>query len=232
MAACEQAGARVSGLERGARPGVPPAPPLNPKVVRHIVDSAGMRVVPSVQRGCLLMHSKPGRLPYADSCRVLQDAGLLDAGAIPALPQQPPRHDDEVLGVEFFRTQLADAKLENLTLPRTFFGRSEIRAVSFRGTDLGESTMCWNDFIDVDFSGADLVRADLRASTFERVVFDGADLTGADLLRSTFNACSWKGAILTKVKLTTSAARAIPLTADQRGQIDLQDSDGPEPEGG
>ena len=138
----------------------------------------------------LVMRSRPDRLPCAESCRVLQGAGLLDPGAIPPLPERAPRFDDEVLGVEFFRTQLADAKLENLTLPRTFLGRSEIRAVSFRGTDLSESTMCWNDFVNVDFFRADLRRADLRASTFERVVFDGADLTDADLRRLTFNACS------------------------------------------
>ena len=49
-----------------------------------------------------------------------------------------PRYDDEQLGVNFFRTQLADARLEGLTLSRTFFGRSEIRGVSFRGTDLSQ----------------------------------------------------------------------------------------------
>jgi len=180
----------------------------------------------------LVMGSKSDRLPYAESCRVLQDAGLLDAGTIPPLPPRPPRHDDEVLGVEFFRTQFADSKLENLTLPRTFFGRSEIRAVSFRRTDLSESTMCWNEFIDVDFSSADLRRADLRASTFERVVFDGADLTDADLRRSTFNGCSWKGATLARAKLTNAAARTISLSSDQRGELDLQGTDGPEPGGG
>ncbi len=147
------------------------------------------------------------------------------------MPARAPLHDDEVLGVEFFRTQLANARLENLTLQRTFIGRSEIRVVSFRGTDLSESTMCWNDFIEVDFSGADLRRADLRASTFERVVFDSADLTDADLRRSAFSACSRKGAILTNAKLSPAAARAMSLTSDQRGQLDLQD-DGPEPGGG
>jgi len=68
--------------------------------------------------------------------------------------------------VEFFRTRVSDDKFENLTLPRTFFGRSEIRDMSFRGTDLSESTLCWNDFIAVDFSDCDLSNGDLRASLF------------------------------------------------------------------
>ena len=70
------------------------------------------------------------RLSYDDSCRSLQSQQLIDEGEIPPLSQRPPRHDDDVLGVSFFRTELANAKLERLTLPRTFF-RSEIRATSF-----------------------------------------------------------------------------------------------------
>ncbi len=84
------------------------------------------------------------------SCRVLQDQQIIDEGEIPPLPQQPPRHDDEEPpGVNFFRTQLADAALEHLTLPRTFFCRSEIRDVSFQDSaDLSESTANWNpDFL-------------------------------------------------------------------------------------
>lgn len=179
-----------------------------------------------------LLGSRTKRLPYEESCAVLQEAGLLDAGDVPPLREGVPRFDDSVRGVEFFRTKIADANLENLTLPRTFFGRSEMRAVSFRGTDLGESSMCWNDFIDVDFSGACLGQSDMRASIFERVVFDRADLTSADLRHSTFIDCSWDGATLTGAKLTTSAAGALTLSPDQRGQLDLQESEGPEPAGG
>src|SRR5262245_2503728 len=102
------------------------------------------------------------RLSYDDSCRALQSQQLIDEGEIPPPQERPPRDDDEVLAVSFFRTELADATLERLTLPRTFFGRSEIRAVSFRDTDLSESTANWNDFVDVDFSAADLSRCDFR----------------------------------------------------------------------
>src|SRR3954453_16599674 len=123
----------------------------------------------------------PDRASYTESCRVLQRKELLESAGLPPLPDRPPRHDDEQLGVSFFRTRLADVALDGLTLPRTFFGRSEIRSVSFRGTDLSESTANWNDFIDVDFSCADLSRGDLRASVFERVNFSGASLRDADL---------------------------------------------------
>src|SRR6266478_3881575 len=102
----------------------------------------------------------PDRVPYAESCKVLQSRELLEADECPPLPDRPPRHDDEKLGVGFFRTRLADVALDGLTLPRNFFGRSEIRRVSFRGSDLSESTANWNDFIDVDFSSADLSCAD------------------------------------------------------------------------
>src|SRR2546426_6390334 len=111
----------------------------------------------------------PTRKPYKESCQLLKDQQLLEGDTLPDLPQRAPRHDDEHLGVSFFRTQLGDARLEGLTLPRTFFGRSEIRGVSFHGTDLSQSTGCWNDFVDVDFSEADLSGVDLRGSIFQRV---------------------------------------------------------------
>ena len=102
--------------------------------------------------------SMPERKPYAESCRLLQSQELLEADELPTLPERAPRHDDEHLGVSFFRTRLADVTLDGLTVPRTFFGRSEIRGVSFIGTDLSESTANWNDFTNVDFSSADLSR--------------------------------------------------------------------------
>src|SRR3954468_13566201 len=126
----------------------------------------------------------PERKTYIESCSVLQSQGLLETEALPMLPERAPRHDDEHFGVSFLRTRLADVMLDELTLPRTFFGRSEIRGVSFRGTDLSESSANWNDFTNVDFSFADLSHADLRASTFENVSFREALLRGTDLRRA------------------------------------------------
>jgi len=173
----------------------------------------------------------PERKPYAESCRVLQSQELLEADQLPPLPERAPRHDDEQLGVSFFRTRLADVALDGLTVPRTFFGRSEIRGVSFGGTDLSESTANWNDFIDVDFSSADLSRADLRASIFESVSFRGAVLRGTDLRRATFRGCTFTDADMTGVKLTRAFTWLFQLSRAQRAVIDWQ-SPGPEPEGG
>ena len=173
----------------------------------------------------------PERKSYSESCRVLKEQGLWEGDEIPALPERAPRHDDEQLGVGFFRTQLADARLDGLTLSRTYFGRSEIRGVSFRGTDLSESTANWNDFIDVDFSAADLSHADLRASVFERVSFRGSVLRGADLRRSTFRDCTFADADMTNTRLTRSFGWLFRLSRRQRAVIDWQPP-GPEPEGG
>jgi uncharacterized protein YjbI with pentapeptide repeats len=173
----------------------------------------------------------PERKPYPESCAILQSQGLLKAGALPALPERSPRHDDEQLGVSFFRARLGDVALDNLTLPRTFFGRSEIRGVSFQGTDLSESTANWNNFIDVDFCGADLSKADLRASLFERVNFRNTILRGADLRRATLRGCTFTDADLTGAKLTRSFVCLFRLSRAQRAVIDWQPP-GPEPDGG
>src|SRR5437764_1381806 len=97
------------------------------------------------------------RLSYEESCRLVQRLGYPNAeaeGAILPIPDHWPQCDDEApIGVSFFRTRVGAGEhdLENLTLPRTFFGRSEIGPVSFKNTDLSESTMCWNDFTKVNF---------------------------------------------------------------------------------
>jgi len=171
------------------------------------------------------------RRSYEESCWELQRLGWLKSGSIPPLPARPPCYDDpEPLGVEFFRTRVSDDKFENLTLPRTFFGRSEIRDMSFRGTDLSESTLCWNDFIAVDFSDCDLSNGDLRASLFEKVNFSGANISRADLRRSEFKKCDFSGADLRGAKLTRS--QRLPLSPSQEREVDWQRSDGEEPGGG
>src|SRR5262245_21815163 len=138
------------------------------------------------------------RLSYEDSCRLLQRLGYPDAGAegmIPPIPDRRPQCDDAgPLGVSFFRTFVGEGDLENLTLPRTFFGRSEIGPVSFKNTDLSESTLCWNDFNGVNFTDADLSGSDLRASFFSETDFVRTNLRYADLRRSNFEACDFTDA--------------------------------------
>jgi uncharacterized protein YjbI with pentapeptide repeats len=163
---------------------------------------------------------------------MLQSNHLLDEGDIPNLPERPPRHDDDILGVSFFRTSLADCKLENLTLPRTFFGRSDIRKVSFRGSDLSESVACWNDFTDVDFSFADLGQANLRASIFKNVNFHGANLRNVDFRHATFQRCIFTNADLTGSKFVRGFRWIFILSSPQRRSVNWHYMPGEEPEGG
>ena len=58
------------------------------------------------------------RLSYEDSWRELQRLQLVGPGAVPALPRNPPRHDDETPGVSFFRTMLADAWARTISASR------------------------------------------------------------------------------------------------------------------
>ena len=174
----------------------------------------------------------PERLSYEASCKKLQCLQLIDAGEIPRMPYAQPRHDDEVSGVSFFREMLADAKMANLTLPRTFISRSEIRDSSFKNSDLSESTANWNDFINVDFSLADLSGSDFRACLLERVKFKGAKLVGVDLRYCGFKNCNFTDADLTDAKLTHKAGAALKLSDEQKSVIHWQADDGEEPAGG
>ena len=187
------------------------------------------------------------RRSYEESCRLLQRLGYPDAGAngvVAPIPNHRPQCDDEApLGVSFVRTfvgqdieagdeDVRHCDLENLTLPRTFFGRSLVRHVSFKNTDLSESTMCWNDFTEVDFTGADLSGCDLRASDFSEVDFVRTNLRNADLRRSAFEGCDFTDADMRGVKLTREQHEQIVLSEQQQQEIDWQDSEGEEPPGG
>jgi uncharacterized protein YjbI with pentapeptide repeats len=122
--------------------------------------------------------------------------------------------------------------LSGLTLPRTFFGRSEINGASFHDTDLRESNLCWNDFVDVDFSEAVLRSSDLRASLFERVSFVEADLGFADLRRSTFANCLFDRASMLGTTLTRRQGETLSLSSSQLSKISWVDDEGDEPDGG
>lgn len=175
----------------------------------------------------------PVRLPYQESCELLQRLEYCRAGAIPPIPDHRPQiTDDEPLGLGFFRTLLEEGKLENLTLPRTFFGRSEVASVSFKNTDLHESTMCWNDFNGVNFTDADLSDCDLRASIFRENSFVRANLRNADLRRSNFKECDFTDADMRGAKLTRKQGEQLPLSDKQKAEIDWQEGDGDAPLGG
>jgi uncharacterized protein YjbI with pentapeptide repeats len=171
------------------------------------------------------------RLSYLASWRHL--ARLGENSEPPSIPDRMPRYDGaEPWGVNFFREQVREKDFSNLTLPRTYFGRSELKGVRFRNTDLSQSNLCWNDFIDVDFSEAILEACDLRGSLFERVTFIDADLRDADLRRSSFNACLFDGATVHGAILTRAQGVRIALSKEQRISVDWRDDEGPEPDGG
>jgi BTB/POZ domain-containing protein KCTD9 len=174
------------------------------------------------------------RLSYELSCGRLRELRLLAHDDQAPMPKRLPRYDDEEpLGVNVFRTRLAgDFDLSDLSLPRTFFGRSEINSISFRNSDLHESNLCWNDFIEVDFTGADLRRSDMRSSLFKGVRFMIANLDAADLRRSTFIDCVFEGAVMRGTALTPPQGETMPLSEAQRREIDWRDEDGPKPDGG
>ena len=170
------------------------------------------------------------RLSYEESCERFRPDYLSEK---PPLPDRMPRFDDEQMGLSFYRTFVGEGEdFSNLTIPRTFFGRSEIREVSFRNTDLSESCMCWNDFVGVDFAEADLSFADLRCSTFRRVRFNDASLKGADLRHASFEDCDFDGADLTDAVLSRSQKRLLALTPGQTAVVDWRWRSGPKPDGG
>jgi uncharacterized protein YjbI with pentapeptide repeats len=160
-----------------------------------------------------MTQERANRLNYEESCCFLQKSGYLAEGAIPVMPLHRPEFgDDGPHGVGFYKTFIVEGGFENLTLPRTFFGRSEVGPISFRNTDLSESTLCWNDFNEVDFTDAELRGCDFRASIFNAVKFIRANLYRADLRRSTFNACDFTGAIMRGAKLTREQAAGISFS--------------------
>ncbi len=173
----------------------------------------------------------PGkRLSYEESCERFKPDYISET---PPLPDRMPRFDDEEPGLSFFRTFVGDGDdFSDLTIPRTYFGRSEVNDASFRNTDLSQSCMCWNDFVNVDFTGADLSGADLRGSAYKSVRFSAANLQGADLRHSSFEECDFQGADLTQAILARSQKKFLALTPEQNKVIDWRWSPGPEPDGG
>jgi uncharacterized protein YjbI with pentapeptide repeats len=147
-------------------------------------------------------------------------------------PERRPRYDDEQSRPSLFKTEVADAVLENLTLPGFFIGRSGLFRVTLRNCDLHLSTWCWNDFVDCDFSGSDLSDSDLRAAIFHQCRFAGAKLRGCDFRRSGFGNCDFTGADLDGALATRDQADSLKLTPQQSAQVKWTDDPGPEPDGG
>jgi uncharacterized protein (TIGR02996 family) len=158
-----------------------------------------------------------------------------DAEDRPLVPLSMPNYDDDDPRFSYFRTRLKDEDRSDLSLPRTYFGRSWFIRVSFAETDLSESRMCWNDFDGCDFSGADMSRCDMRASIFRRCKLVGAILRGADVRRSTFKDCDFAGAELSGTMAENADFQGCVfdfLTREQQAVMVLTEDEGPEPPGG
>jgi len=163
---------------------------------------------------------------------VLQREGYLEEGETPPLPGRLPGFKDAApLGVSFFRTFVGEGALDNLTLPRTFFGRCQAEELSMRNCDLAESNFCWSNFEDVDFSDSDLSGSDLRASFFEDVRFTRASLRGCDFRGAALYECDFTGADMKGAKLTRFQEQMVLPSKEQKRAIDWQEDEGPPPEG-
>jgi uncharacterized protein YjbI with pentapeptide repeats len=186
------------------------------------------------------MPTKPQRRDLEETWRYLEGQGEQmprDPQGRPLVPPRMPSYDDaKPLGFSYFRSGLADADRSNLTLPRTYFGRSLLERVDFGNTDQSESRMCWNDFIGCDFSGADLSGCDLRASLFEGCKFVGAVLSRADLRGLSFQGCDFTGAVMTGAVADRTSAEKYGwigmLTGEQQAVMDWREDAGPQPPGG
>ena len=144
-----------------------------------------------------------------------------DGQGRPFVSARMPSYDDrEPLGVSFFRCLHADADLSNLSLPRTFFGRSSLERVNFQNTDLSESRMCWNDFRDCDFSRADLTGCDMRASVFTNCRFTLALLCRAEMRGADFSHCVFSDADMAGAKLTYLERLALRLSPEQKAAVE------------
>ncbi|MDN5215835.1 pentapeptide repeat-containing protein [Fulvivirgaceae bacterium BMA12] len=179
----------------------------------------------------------PGKDPeprksFEETIAILRASGIVDETQDPKIPEDMPQYDDrELVGFKLFRIGLENKDLNNLNMPMTFFYKSEIWKCSFKNTNLHQSNLCWNDFIDVNFSTADLSGSDLRASIFENVLFRETNLSGADLRKSYFEGCDFTLSKMLGTKLTRDAASTLNLSETQIRDIDWQDNEGEEPAG-
>jgi len=175
------------------------------------------------------MSNKPPRKSFDESCQILRDLGFIKPDEQPVIPPcQPKYEDEEPLGVSFFRWIIEDMILADLTLPRTYFGKSEFINCAFRNCDLNDSNLIWNDFKQIDFSHSNLSNSDMRGSVFDSCSFVKADLTSADLRQSSFNGCKFTGARMKGAKVEDYWQDQLPWTKQQMSDIDWQDDPGPD----
>ena len=175
---------------------------------------------------------RPNRLTYEESCRALQRLGHLQEGAIPPLPDHRPRYDDEgPLGVNFFRTSVRDGDIENMTLPRTFFGRSDIGPLSFK-TRIVRIYAVLERFQQGGLHGCQSLQKRPPCLAVLQGAFRQNRSPKCRLRQLTFAECDFTDAEMRGARLTHRQGRVIVLSTQQREAIDWQESDGSPPGGG
>jgi uncharacterized protein YjbI with pentapeptide repeats len=158
-------------------------------------------------------------------------------------PPFPDHHagiarEGDLVDITFFRGLWDwddDGDFSNLTLPRRFMNRTTFRRMSFVNTDLNQSFMCWNDFIECDFTDADLTCCDMRESIFRNCKFVRCRLIGADLQRSSFAGCDFTGADLTGARVDDCTTDTLEVSEEQDAWLEYTDNFdgiGPRPKGG
>jgi hypothetical protein len=142
--------------------------------------------------------------------------------------------EDDFTDITFFKSGHRDSDLSNLTIPRRYMNRSTFERVLFVNSDLNQSFMCWNDFIDCDFTDADLTCCDMRSSIFRNCKFIRCRLIGANLQRSTFEECDFTDADFTGAWVDDYSTDDLCnlLTGEQCNQFGNWDAEGRMPKGG
>ncbi|MBC8141526.1 MAG: pentapeptide repeat-containing protein [Armatimonadetes bacterium] len=153
----------------------------------------------------------------------------LNRDGSPLVPSGVPLPGDEGFGA--LKTGYVYWEMSGYTLPRAFFGRCLIEWANFTNTDLHESRLCWNDFVDCSFRYADLSGADLRASLFVRCRFDHSSLSNADFRGSAFHDCTFSEANVSGCNMVRGV-EGIRLSAEQTATLIWSDEPGAEPPGG
>ena len=171
------------------------------------------------------------RSTYAESFQRFVNITGGDGELRPSVERRP-HHDEDPLGPTLFRMRLEDCAVERMTLPGLYVCRSDLRRVSFTGSDLHLSTLCWNDFRGCWFDACDLQDTDFRASWFIRCQFSNSDLSDCDLRRATFDDCDFTNTVLRNARASRSQRALLPLNDEQVAAMKWDDEPGPEPPGG
>jgi uncharacterized protein YjbI with pentapeptide repeats len=171
------------------------------------------------------------RRSYEASFSAIVDLAGADGRPVPQVTQRP-RHDDDDYGPSLFRTQVSECNLERLTLPGLFVGRSLLTKVSFSGSLLRMSTLCWCDFVRCWFDRCDLRESDLRASDFRTCDFRSANLAGCDVRHAVFDNCRFDKADVAGLVASEDQRTGLRFTAAQAAVVSWVPEPGEPPPGG